>query len=129
MATEHDEATFWGRLQKAMDDRGYAERGRPRRLSHTLATTYGLEASDDTVRAWKTIKGVPSDTSLVFALAEILRVDADYLFGRDQFERRGEVIGLPGSGRLLDGEKSEAAKRVRRIADDGAGDDASGARA
>lgn len=117
-----DEATFYGRLQKAMDDQGWPERGRASRLAFGLANPYGLSASADTIRSWERIKGVPQDTRIVFALAAMLNVDAVYLFGRNVFERDSALSSVL-SGRGVGGREVDAVEAAEGHREAAAGEE------
>jgi hypothetical protein len=86
---DRDETTFYGRLQKVLDDAKWPDdRTRAGNLSKALAEDASTAVTPDTIRSWEDLKGQyptkPSD--IVFVLADLLRVDPLYLFGFDQYQ-------------------------------------------
>jgi transcriptional regulator with XRE-family HTH domain len=71
-----------------MDDRGWPDGDkRAGELSFQLSNRFAAKVSPDTIRRWNTIKHTPR-AETVYLLAELLEVDPDYLFGRDQIAER-----------------------------------------
>lgn len=72
--------TFWDRLKTVLDARGWDAGD----LSYHLARE-GINVPRDTIRSWQTVTHAPRPAT-VYAIAKLLSIDAQNLFGFDEAE-------------------------------------------